>query len=45
MPTGLGIETGVDLDALLSAGEFICTHLNRPNGSKVALARGCGKLK
>ena len=36
---GLGIETGVDLDALISAGAFICGVLARQTGSKVALAR------
>ncbi len=40
MLNGLGIETGVDLDALVSAGQFICGRLGRQNGSKVARARG-----
>lgn len=40
MLNGLGIHTGVDLDALIDAGAFICTALQRPTGSKVALARG-----
>jgi len=35
---GLGIDTGVDLDALIDAGEFICTALDRPTGSRVARA-------
>jgi hydroxymethylglutaryl-CoA lyase len=35
---GLGIDTGVDLDALIDAGEFICTALKRPTGSRVARA-------
>ncbi len=35
---GLGIETGVDLEKLMAAGQFICTHLGRRSGSKVALA-------
>ena len=39
MLQGLGIETGVDLDKLIAAGQFICSQLNRRNGSKVALAR------
>jgi len=38
MLNGLGIETGVDLDKLADAGEFICTALGRPPASKVALA-------
>lgn len=40
MLNGLGIETGVDLDALVSAGQFICDRLGRQSGSKVARARG-----
>lgn len=35
---GLGIETGVDLDALVDAGDYICHQLGRPSRSKVALA-------
>jgi hydroxymethylglutaryl-CoA lyase len=37
---GLGIETGVDLEKLMAAGRFICTHLGRRSGSRVALALG-----
>lgn len=40
MLQGLGIETGVDLEALIDAGNFICDTLGRPSGSKVALAMG-----
>ncbi|MGN8278127.1 hydroxymethylglutaryl-CoA lyase [Pseudomonas sp. SMV71] len=36
---GLGIETGVDLDALIDAGQHICAVLGRPTGSRVAKAR------
>jgi len=36
---GLGIETGIDLDALIQAGQQICTVLGRPTGSRVAKAR------
>jgi len=39
MMNGLGIHTGVDLDLLIEAGLFISNLLNRPTGSKVALAR------
>lgn len=39
MLNGLGIETGVDLDALIDAGERISRLLGRPNGSRVARAR------
>ena len=35
---GLGIETGVDLDTLLRAGNHISTSLNRPNQSRVSRA-------
>ncbi|MFT5806883.1 MAG: hydroxymethylglutaryl-CoA lyase [Moritella dasanensis] len=38
MLNGLGIESGVDLNELIAAGNFICQRLNRANGSKVALA-------
>ena len=36
---GLGIETGIDMDKLLVAGQQICTVLGRPTGSRVARAR------
>jgi hydroxymethylglutaryl-CoA lyase len=36
---GLGIETGIDLDALILAGQQICAVLGRPTGSRVAKAR------
>ncbi|WP_434563379.1 hydroxymethylglutaryl-CoA lyase [Pseudomonas sp. D2-30] len=36
---GLGIETGIDLDALIAAGQQICDVLGRPTGSRVAKAR------
>ena len=32
---GLGIETGVDLPALVAAGHFICGHLGREPGSRL----------
>ena len=35
---GLGIETGVDMTKLRSAGRFISDHLQRPNMSRVARA-------
>lgn len=37
---GLGIETGIDLDALIDTGAFICAALERGTQSKVARARG-----
>ncbi|WP_439113085.1 hydroxymethylglutaryl-CoA lyase [Hydrogenophaga sp.] len=35
---GMGIETGIDLDALVDAGQFISQFLSRPSGSRVARA-------
>ncbi len=39
MLEGMGIETGVDLDAVIDAGRFICDALGREPGSKVSLAK------
>lgn len=39
MLQGLGIETGVDLDRLITAGQRISSVLGRANGSRVAKAR------
>ena len=39
MLNGMGIETGVDMDKLLLAGEHICNVLGRVTGSRVARAR------
>ncbi len=36
---GLGIETGIDMDKLIAAGQNICSVLGRANGSRVARAR------
>lgn len=38
MLEGLGIETGVDLDELIDAGEYICGVLNRSTHSRAARA-------
>ncbi len=35
---GMGIETGIDLDALVDAGQYIRGQLGRPNASRVARA-------
>ncbi|PAN15916.1 hypothetical protein GQ55_3G021100 [Panicum hallii var. hallii] len=35
---GLGIETNVDLNKLMEAGDYISKHLGRPLGSKTAAA-------
>ncbi|GAA0682910.1 bifunctional 3-hydroxy-3-isohexenylglutaryl-CoA lyase/hydroxymethylglutaryl-CoA lyase [Marinobacterium maritimum] len=37
---GLGIETGIDLQAVVDTGHWITRELGRHNGSKVALALG-----
>lgn len=42
MLDGLGIETGVDMKKLAEAGRFICGHLKRGTGSKVAQALAAG---
>jgi len=38
MLNGLGLETGVDLEALIAAGRYICDALGRPPASKVSMA-------
>ncbi|OIT34523.1 PREDICTED: hydroxymethylglutaryl-CoA lyase, mitochondrial [Nicotiana attenuata] len=38
MLNGLGIKTNVDIQKLLLAGEFISKYLDRPSGSKAAVA-------
>jgi len=35
---GMGIETGIDLDALIDAGQFISEQLGRPTNSRAAKA-------
>jgi hydroxymethylglutaryl-CoA lyase len=35
---GLGVDTGVDLDALIGVGEWICAQLGRPTRSRAARA-------
>ncbi|AIR91183.1 hydroxymethylglutaryl-CoA lyase [Pseudomonas cremoricolorata] len=39
---GLGIETGIDLDLLVAAGQRISAVLGRASGSRVARARAAG---
>ncbi|MFJ2331143.1 hydroxymethylglutaryl-CoA lyase [Pseudomonas helleri] len=41
MLNGMGIETGVDMDKLLLAGQHICNVLGRVTGARVAKARQC----
>lgn len=38
MLNGLGIKTGIDLNQLIQAGDFICQAIERDNGSKTAKA-------
>jgi hydroxymethylglutaryl-CoA lyase len=38
MMNGMGIDTGIDLEALIQAGQFISDHLGRPSSSRVAKA-------
>lgn len=40
MLNGLDIHTGIDLDKLIVAGQFICNYLNKKPQSKVAIAKG-----
>ncbi|MDI9331324.1 MAG: hydroxymethylglutaryl-CoA lyase [Alphaproteobacteria bacterium] len=35
---GMGIETGIDLNTLIDAGQYISHHLGRPTSSRVARA-------
>ncbi len=44
MLQGMGIETGIDLPALITAGERISATLGRPTGSRTAQALG-GKYR
>ena len=42
MLEGMGVETGVDLQRLAAAGQFISDLLGRPSGSRVARAMAGG---
>ena len=42
---GMGIETGVNLPALVEAGQFISTHLGKPPASKVNIAAAAQATK
>jgi hydroxymethylglutaryl-CoA lyase len=42
---GLGIETGIDMDRLLDAAEFICGELKRPTVSRAGRALAVKRLK
>jgi hydroxymethylglutaryl-CoA lyase len=38
MLNGLAIETGIDMDTLVAAGDFICRQLGKTTNSRVARA-------
>lgn len=38
MLNGIGVKTDVDIGKLMVAGDYICKHLGRASGSKVATA-------
>lgn len=42
---GMGIQTGVSLDKVRAAGDFITSVLGRPTSSKVARALGSAPSK
>jgi hydroxymethylglutaryl-CoA lyase len=45
MLDGMGIETGVDMDALLDTAEFICSRLDRATVSRAGRALGLKRKK
>lgn len=45
MLDGMGIETGVDMDALLDTAEFICARLDRSTVSRAGRALGLKRKK
>ncbi len=45
MLDGMGIKTGVDMNALLDAAEFICTHLDRATVSRAGRALALRRRK
>jgi len=38
MLDGMGVETGIDMNKLLVAAEYICEHLGRPTYSRAGRA-------
>lgn len=40
MLNGLDIHTGIDIDKLIAAGQFICEYLHKTPQSKVSIAKG-----
>ena len=45
MLDGMGIETGVDMGALLDVAEFICARLNRSTVSRAGRALSLRRKK
>jgi hydroxymethylglutaryl-CoA lyase len=45
MLDGMGIATGVDMQALLDAAEFICAYLDRPTVSRAGRALSAKRLR
>jgi hydroxymethylglutaryl-CoA lyase len=45
MLNGLEIETGIDMDQLLDAAQFICDHLGRPTVSRAGRALAAKRAK
>jgi hydroxymethylglutaryl-CoA lyase len=43
MLNGLGVGTGIDMNKLIEAGEFICRQLGKPTNSRVARALAARK--
>jgi hydroxymethylglutaryl-CoA lyase len=43
MMQGLGIETGVDLDAVVDIGQWMSVHMNRKSGSRAGNALAARK--
>jgi hydroxymethylglutaryl-CoA lyase len=44
MLNGLGIETGIDMEKLVAAGDFICKAIGKPSNSRVARALSARKV-
>lgn len=43
MLNGVGVETGIDMEKLVAAGDFICRQLGKPTNSRVARALAARK--
>jgi hydroxymethylglutaryl-CoA lyase len=45
MLRGMGIETGIDFDAVVDTGQWIASHLKRPSGSRAGNAIAANKVE